>query len=91
MSSNNGLFIAPAYPLERVIDPTGAGDSFLGALMGYLASKNGNPINHIRKAIIYGSVVASFCCEGFGLSKLIKINRQLIDERFDRLKKMCLF
>ncbi|HON07246.1 MAG TPA: PfkB family carbohydrate kinase [Verrucomicrobiota bacterium] len=91
LSSNNGLFIAPAYPLERVIDPTGAGDSFLGALMGYLASKNGNPINHIRKAIIYGSVVASFCCEGFGLSKLIKINRQLIDERFDRLKKMCLF
>jgi sugar/nucleoside kinase (ribokinase family) len=60
LSSNNDLFIAPAYPLEKVIDPTGAGDSFLGALMGYLASKNGNSISHIRKAIIYGSVVASF-------------------------------
>ncbi len=91
LSLNNDLFIAPAYPLEKVIDPTGAGDSFLGALMGYLASKSGNPISHIRKAIIYGSVVASFCCEGFGLSRLIKINKNLIDERFNRIKKMCLF
>lgn len=90
LSTKDGLFIAPAYPLENVVDPTGAGDSFLGGLMGYLANRGGNPGKSIRKAIFYGSVVASFCCEGFGLTRLTKINRQLIESRVQALKKMVM-
>ncbi|MGC9036266.1 MAG: PfkB family carbohydrate kinase, partial [Verrucomicrobiia bacterium] len=90
-NSGLDLFVAPAYPLAKVVDPTGAGDSFLGGLMGYLASKGGDPQKNIRKAIIYGSVIASFCCEGFGLTKLVKVNRQMIENRFADLKKMTAF
>lgn len=86
--SDSSIFLAPAFPLAKVVDPTGAGDSFLGALMGYLASKGGDPSKNIRKAIIYGAVVASFCCEGFGLTRLTKINRQMIEARFAALRKM---
>jgi len=88
LSSPKGLFIAPAFPLEKVVDPTGAGDSFVGGLMGYLASAKGNIETNLRRAIIHGSVVASFCCEGFGLSRTTKTTKAEINERVKRLEAM---
>src|SRR5258708_3719456 len=67
LSGPKGFFLCPAYPLHKVADPTGAGDAFVGAMIGYLATAKGSVDNNIRRAMIYGSVVASFCCEGFGL------------------------
>src|SRR5215471_18240820 len=75
LSSPKGIFICPAYPLHNVVDPTGAGDSFVGGMMGYLATAKGPFHDNIRRAMIYGSVVASFCCEGFGLVRTTKIKR----------------
>src|SRR5580704_8304078 len=73
LSGPDGYFICPAYPLHDLCDPTGAGDSFVGGLMGYLATARGALENNFRRGMIYGSVVASYCCEGFGLNKTTKI------------------
>jgi len=91
LSGPQGFFIAPAYPLHRVVDPTGAGDSFVGGIMGYLATANGAIEDHIRRAMIYGSVVASFCCEGFGLTRITRINRRQIEERVKELERLTRF
>jgi cytidine kinase len=91
LSGPGGLFIAPAYPLKSVIDPTGAGDSFVGGLLGYLASVGGNVEQNLRRAIIHGSAVASFCCEGFGLSRTTRVTRQQIDQRVEELEAMARF
>ena len=91
LSTREGLFVSPAYPLHRVVDPTGAGDSFVGAMMGYLSTARGPIENNIRKAMCYGSVVASYCCEGFGLKITGRISRQAIDERFRRLQLLTKF
>ena len=91
LSGPGGCFICPAYPLHRVVDPTGAGDSFVGGLMGYLATAQGAVETHIRRAMIYGSVVASFCCEGFGLLRTTRIRRQQIDKRVQELEKLTRF
>jgi cytidine kinase len=91
LSSPGGLFLSPAYPLNRVVDPTGAGDSFVGGMIGYMASRNGPLEPRMRRAMIYGSVVASFCCEGFGLKKTTKITREAIDERVSILEKLVRF
>jgi sugar/nucleoside kinase (ribokinase family) len=91
LSSKQGLFISPAYPLNRVVDPTGAGDSFVGGMMGYLSTAKGPVDANIRRAMIYGSVVASFCCEGFGLNFTTKIKRAAIDARFKELAKLTKF
>ena len=82
LSAPTGLFLSPAYPLDKVIDPTGAGDSFVGGLMGYLAHARGPVESNLRRAMIYGSVVASFCCEGFGLTRTTKVKRPDIEKRF---------
>jgi cytidine kinase len=91
LSGPRGLFICPAYPLRKVIDPTGAGDSFVGATMGYLASAKGSVDNHIRRAMVYGSVVASFCCEGFGLTRTTRVTRKQIDARVKELEQLTKF
>jgi sugar/nucleoside kinase (ribokinase family) len=88
---DDGMFVAPAFPLDRVIDPTGAGDSFVGGMMGYLSTARGPVEKNIRKAMIYGSVVASFCCEGFGLTSTTRVRRQAIEERVRRLKLLTQF
>jgi len=84
-------FIAPAYPLANVVDPTGAGDTFAGALVGYLASARTSLPAAIRRGMIYGSVVASFCCEGLGLQRTAKLTRQQIERRLAELKRLCSF
>jgi sugar/nucleoside kinase (ribokinase family) len=91
LSSPKGLFVSPAYPLHRVVDPTGAGDSFVGGMMGYLSTARGSVDDNLRRAMIYGSVVASFCCEGFGLNFTTKITRKAIDARFKELEKLTRF
>ena len=91
LSSPRGLFICPAYPLRKVVDPTGAGDSFVGGMMGYLAAAKGPVDDHIRRAMVYGSVVASFCCEGFGLQRTTRITRAQIDERVKELERLTRF
>jgi sugar/nucleoside kinase (ribokinase family) len=91
LSGPKGHFICPAFPLEKVVDPTGAGDSFVGGLIGYLANAGGSVDANIRKAMVHGSVVASFCCEGFGLKKSTKTTKTLINQRVKLLEKMTKF
>src|SRR3569833_1919983 len=91
LSGPKGFFICPAYPLHGVVDPTGAGDSFAGGMMGHLATARGSIDDNIRRGMIYGSVAASFCCEGFGLNKTTKIKRSQIDTRVKDLEKMTKF
>jgi len=91
LSSPKGMFVAPAYPLKKLVDPTGAGDSFAGGLMGHLATARGSIETNLRRAMIYGSVVASFCCEGFGLTRTTRINRSLVDRRVRELEKLTRF
>lgn len=91
LSSPQGTFIAPAYPLKKLVDPTGAGDSFAGGLMGYLASAKGSVDANLRRAMVYGSVTASFCCEGFGLNRTTKVTRAAIEARVKELEKLTKF
>jgi len=91
LSSPKGFFICPAYPLHTVEDPTGAGDSFVGGMMGYLATAKGSVDANIRRAMVYGSVTASFCCEGFGLNRTTKTKRADIEKRVKELEKLTKF
>jgi len=91
LSGPKGVFICPAYPLRTVEDPTGAGDSFVGGMMGYLATAKGSVDANIRRAMVYGSVTASFCCEGFGLTATTKTTRADIEKRVRELEKLTQF
>jgi cytidine kinase len=91
LSGPSGMFIAPAYPLKKVVDPTGAGDSFVGGMIGYLATSKGSVEMNLRKAIIHGSVVASFCCEGFGVKKTTTVTKAQIATRVKELEKLVKF
>jgi sugar/nucleoside kinase (ribokinase family) len=91
LSGPRGYFICPAYPLHKVVDPTGAGDSFVGGMMGWLATARGSIGDNFRRAMIYGSVVASFCCEGFGLRRTTETKRAQIDRRVKELEKLTRF
>jgi cytidine kinase len=91
LSSPKGFFICPAYPLHKVVDPTGAGDSFVGGMMGYLSTAKGGIDANIRRAMIYGSVAASYCCEGFGLNRTTKATRAHIEQRVKELGLLTKF
>ncbi len=88
LSGPKGLFLAPAYPLPRIVDPTGAGDSFAGALLGYLAGKPGSVAKNMRRAMIYGASVASFWCEDFGLARAARLSRGEINQRARLLERL---
>ena len=90
--SDGDIFAAPALPLEEVVDPTGAGDSFAGGFMGYLAGQGDEPSGSIlRTAMICGSVMASFCVEGFSYDRLRDIAIDDVQERFDRFARLTDF
>jgi sugar/nucleoside kinase (ribokinase family) len=91
MFSDHGSFAAPAYPLEEVFDPTGAGDTFAGGFMGYLASQPQHDEESLRRAVIMGSALASYCVEAFSLDRLLKLTRMEIDERFRLFKRLTHF
>ncbi len=75
------VFFAPALPLEDVFDPTGAGDTFAGGFIGYLAQTEDISFENMKRAIIFGSAMASFCVEKFGTEKLIGLTQEQVDER----------
>jgi sugar/nucleoside kinase (ribokinase family) len=81
-------FRSPALPLEVVVDPTGAGDSFAGGFFGYLASQPEQTPAAFRRAMFYGSVMGSFAVERFGTERLQKLTRQEIDDRFTQFREL---
>ena len=87
--TEDGFFALPAFPLETVRDPTGAGDSFAGGLMGYLDSQGGTiDDTTLRRAMAYGSTLASFWVEEFGCERAVRLTREEIDERYDQFKRI---
>jgi len=86
MYSAGQTFRSPALPLNEVVDPTGAGDSFAGGFYGYIASQPELTPEVVRRAMFYGSVMGSFACERFGTERLQATTRAEIDERFEALK-----
>jgi sugar/nucleoside kinase (ribokinase family) len=89
--TQNGFFAVPAYPLESVFDPTGAGDTFAGGFMGYLASSGEITDDVLRRAMIYGSVMASFNVEKFGTERVDALDYPEINQRFRDFKRMTHF
>ena len=89
--TESSYFSAPAYPLAKVIDPTGAGDSFAGGFMGYLASVNDLSESAIRKAMIYGTVIASFNIEDFSVNRQRTVQIEDIEARYQELREMIRF
>jgi sugar/nucleoside kinase (ribokinase family) len=86
-----GFFAAPAMPLEQVFDPTGAGDTFAGGFLGYLASCDRVDDASLARAIIYGSTLASFAVEDFSVDRLLRLNKNEIALRFQEFKKLTHF
>lgn len=82
MFSSEGIFYAPSYPLEEVFDPTGAGDTFAGGFMGYVASHDINNVSDYKRAVVYGSVLASFTVEDFSVKRLAKLKKEEIESRY---------
>ncbi|MBI4015202.1 MAG: sugar kinase [Candidatus Aenigmarchaeota archaeon] len=88
--SNSSFFFVPGYPLENVVDPTGAGDCFAGGLLGFLA-KTGITKENLRKAMVYGSVIASFCAEGLGIERLKILTMEQIENRYKEFQRLVKF
>jgi sugar/nucleoside kinase (ribokinase family) len=80
--SKDGMFAVPAYPLEDVLDPTGAGDTFAGGLMGFLARQGRLTESILRTAVVYGTVMASYCVEKFSVDRLLELSWEEIDHRY---------
>lgn len=89
---NNGdVFFAPALPLEEVFDPTGAGDTFAGGFIGYLASTQDISFENMKRAVIYGSNFASFCVEKFGIERMENLDRNEVQQRLKQFKQLTQF
>lgn len=84
-------FMAPAYPVHKVMDPTGAGDSFAGGFLGYLARVGNLDDRAVRRGIVYGSILASYNVESFSLDRLARLTRPEIESRFKRFRQMTQF
>ena len=89
--NNEEVFFAPALPLEDVFDPTGAGDSFAGGFIGYLAKTNDISFENMKRAVINGSAMASFCVEKFGTQKLTEITQEDVNARINEFVKLVKF
>jgi cytidine kinase len=85
------IFPSPAFSMEDIVDPTGAGDSFAGGMIGHLSSKNSTKISTIREAAVYGNIMGSFAVEKYGVYGITGLKRPDIKKRFDRYKKMVHF
>jgi len=90
-NNQDEAFFASALPLEEVFDPTGAGDTFAGGFMGYLASTKDISFDNMKRAIICGSAMASFCVEKFGTEKLMDLNDLLIQKRIKQFVDLVQF
>lgn len=89
--TNDGSSALPAYPVERLVDPTGAGDSFAGGLCGYLAESGDFGLNAIKRGLAYGTICASFAVQGFSLHGFRNVDREDIDRRLDKFRAMLAF
>ena len=91
MFHGENVFFAPALPLEDVFDPTGAGDTFAGGFMGYLASTDDISFENMKRGIIAGSAMASFCVEKFGTERLENLSKSEIEDRIQEFVKLTNF
>ncbi len=89
--SEHELYVLPAFPTDRVVDPTGAGDSFAGGMMGYLAEQGNFQPQTLKKAMAYGTLVASFTVEDFSLDRLKNIDRDDLEQRMEEYRRMLSF
>ena len=89
--SEHEMYVMPAFPTEKVLDPTGAGDSFAGGMMGHLASIGRFDPQALKEALAYGTVTASFTVEDFSLDRLEKLDRSMVDHRFKEYRQMLSF
>ncbi len=85
------IFPSAGFSLEDVVDPTGAGDSFAGAMIGYLASKNTTSLSDIKKSVVYGNVMGSFAVERYGLDGLLQVKKPDIAKRIKTYEEMIRF
>jgi len=85
------IFPSVGFSLESVVDPTGAGDSFAGAMIGHLAARNKTSFSEIKKSIIYGNVMGSFAVEKYGLAGLTSLKKSDISKRIKQYEKMVTF
>ena len=90
-NQNNEAFFVPALPLEEVFDPTGAGDTFAGGFIGYLANSKDISFDNLKRAVVYGSAMASFCVEKFGAEKLLDLSSSLIKKRVKQFVDLVQF
>lgn len=88
---DGNMFYCPALPLEEVFDPTGAGDTFVGGFIGYLAKTGDTSFENMRKAIVYGSAMASFCVEKFGTERLLEITETDLESRVNEFRELARF
>ena len=88
---NKFIFSAPAYPLEEIFDPTGAGDSFMGGLIGYLTRWETIQYATVKRAVVYGTVLASFCCSKFSTEAIEDLSMDQIYRRFRELQSISSF
>ena len=91
MVSDGSFFFVPAYPMESVLDPTGAGDAFAGGFMGYLAREGRTDLESVRRAIVFGSVMASFTVEDFSLNRLLTLKADEIERRYASFQDLVRF
>ena len=89
--NNDNVFYAPALPLEEVFDPTGAGDTFAGGFAGYIAKTGDTSFENMKKAIIYGSTLASFCVERFGTERMESLSKIEVQKRLQQFKNLTQF
>ncbi len=89
--SKHEIYVLPAFPTPQVVDPTGAGDSFAGGMMGYLAEQGNFDPKTLKEALAYGTLTASFTVEDFSLDRLRKIHREDLDRRMEEYKRMLSF
>jgi sugar/nucleoside kinase (ribokinase family) len=85
------IFSAPAFPMAEVVDPTGAGDTFAGGFMGYIAEQDSTEFDTLKRAVIHGSVVASYTCEEFGTARLATVQKSDIQTRYDAFVELSRF
>ena len=89
--NDDTLFPAPAYPMEEIVDPTGAGDSFAGGFMGHIAKQNSLSVNTMKEAVIYGNVMGAFAVEGFGVKRLLEITKEDVQNRYETYRNIVKF
>jgi sugar/nucleoside kinase (ribokinase family) len=85
------IFPAAAYPMEEIVDPTGAGDAFAGGFIGYLAQQDNLEIKTFKEAVVHGNVMGAFAVEDFGVKRLLAITREDIQKRFELYRKTVEF